>query len=103
MKFFVSAAAAAALSLVATAAVCAEPVVAKLQSPVQSRVRPVTTEAVFDCTADSCTSATDNSGAQSLSTCRELVRQVGALSSFGRASKPMATDRLAACNAAVKR
>jgi hypothetical protein len=102
MKLLVTAAAAAALTLVAGSAFCAEPVTAKLQTPVKSRVRFVAAETVFDCTGDTCTTDSDESGAQSVSTCRAIAREVGTVTAFGRASKLLAADRLAACNVAAK-
>lgn len=102
------------LSLLAAAAVLATaaasnaappaasgPVVAKLQTPLAKRQRPIAGAAVFDCEGDTCSAATPTSGTNSVPGCRELARRVGPLTSFGAGGASLDADSLARCNVAA--
>jgi hypothetical protein len=102
MKLVISAAAAAALSLVATSAFAEQTVTAKLATPLKARVMPVAGGSVFTCEADACT-ATEAADTNTVRACRDLAHVVGALTSFGTSDKPLAADRLAACNTSAKK
>lgn len=101
MKFNVMAAVVAvAMAVAGTAA--AEPVVAKLQAPLSSAMKPVAGGAVFECLGDVCAARSPSGDTAALRGCKDLVRQVGAVSSFGPASKPLTSDELATCNSSAK-
>ncbi|CAN7469822.1 hypothetical protein LJR219_003151 [Phenylobacterium sp. LjRoot219] len=93
-------AAAAVLAAFATSAAAA-PVVAKLQAPVAKRQKPIAGEAAFVCEADTCTAATPASGTNTVPGCRQLVRVVGPVSSYGVEGQALDADKLARCNAAA--
>ncbi len=78
-------------------------VVAKLQSPIAKRQRPIAGEAVFVCEADTCSAATPTSATNSVPACRELARRVGPLASFGADGAALDTDGLARCNQAARK
>jgi hypothetical protein len=101
MKLRILAAAATAMTLAAGAA-AAEPVLAKLQAPLSGSSKPVAGGAVFECLGDVCAARTPGSESAGLRGCKDLVRQVGAVSSFGPASKPLSADELATCNTSAK-
>lgn len=94
-------AAAAVLAAFATGA-AAEPVVAKLQAPISKRQKPIAGEAAFVCEGDTCTAATPAAGTNTVPACRQLVRVVGPVSSFGAGAQALDADKLARCNAAAK-
>jgi hypothetical protein len=100
MKFNLTALAAAAIvGAFASSAVAAPAVTAKLSTPVEARKKPVAGDAVFVCEADTCTAA-NPSGATG---CRQLVRVVGPVASFGTEAKPFDEDKLGRCNSAAKK
>jgi hypothetical protein len=82
----------------AASAAAAEPVVAKLKTPLSGAMKPVAGGAVFECLGDLCAARSASSDASGLRGCRDLVRQVGAVTSFGPSSKPLAADELTTCN-----
>lgn len=100
MRISVLSSAVFAGALFAAGAVCAEPVVAKLQTPVPSAAKPVAGGAVFNCLGDVCAASAPSEETASLRGCRDLVRQLGPVASFGPASKPLSNDRIATCNTA---
>ena len=102
MKLYLSAAAVAAILSISSAA-AAEPVLAKLQTATSGASKPVAGGAVFEWLGDVCASRTPSADTATVRGCKELARQVGAVSSFGAASKPLAADQLAACNASAKK
>ena len=67
----------------------AEPVVAKLAAPAAGAVKPVAGGAVFECLGDVCAARAPASDTAGLRGCKDLVRQVGAVNSFGPTSKPL--------------
>jgi hypothetical protein len=80
----------------------AEPVVAKLQSPLSSAIKPVAGGAVFECLGDVCAARAPGAETAGLRGCKDLARAVGALSSFGPGSKPLSAPELATCNQSAK-
>jgi hypothetical protein len=100
---FTALAAAALVSAFASSAVAAPAVVAKLQAPLEARKKPVAGDAVFVCEADGCTAANPSGATASVSGCRQLVRVVGPVSSFGSEGKEFDADKLARCNSAAKK
>ena len=106
MKFRVLAAALASVTVagmtLAAGAASAEPVVAKLQAPVPSSTKAVAGGAVFECLGDMCAARAPASESSGLRGCKDLVRQVGAVASFGPTSKPLSPDEVTACNSSAK-
>ena len=103
MNLRISAALAAlAVSALATSAM-AEPVVAKLQAPAAGAVKPVAGGAVFECLGDVCAARAPASDTGGLRGCKDLVRQVGAVASFGAGSKTLSADQLAECNQSARK
>ena len=85
----------------ATSAI-AEPVVAKLQSPIPTAQKPVAGGSIFECLGDVCAARAPSSDTASLRGCKDLVRQVGAVTTFGPSSKPLSAEQLAECNKSAK-
>jgi cytochrome c556 len=100
---FTAIAAVALLGAFASDAMAAQAVTAKLQAPVEGRKKPVAGDAVFVCEGDSCVASNPSGSTTSVSSCRQLVRAVGAVSSFGTDEKPFDADKLARCNSAAKK
>jgi cytochrome c556 len=100
---FTALAAVALLSVFASEAMAADAVTAKLQAPVEGRKKPVAGDAVFVCEADSCTASSPSGATASVSSCRQLVRSVGAVASFGTDDKPFDADKLGRCNSAASK
>lgn len=94
--------AALAVAALATSAM-AEPVVAKLAAPAAGAVKPVAGGAVFECLGDVCAARAPASDTAGLRGCKDLVRQVGAVSSFGPTSKPLSADQLTECNQSARK
>jgi curli biogenesis system outer membrane secretion channel CsgG len=101
IQFSFLAALAAGVALTAGSA-AAETVTAKLKTPLSAPRKSIAGGTVFECLGDVCAARAASSEAGGLRGCRDLVRQVGPLTSFGLDSKPLATDELAACNQAAK-
>jgi hypothetical protein len=100
VKLQILAACAAIATLSAGAAFAAEPVTAKLQSPVAAPVKFIAGGAIFTCDADACTATATTSQTFATSTCKAIAAKVGPVSSFeGR--KSLEADRLADCNGAA--
>ncbi|MDB5448651.1 MAG: hypothetical protein JWQ97_3968 [Phenylobacterium sp.] len=102
MKLQITLAAAAAMFAMASAAVAAEPVVAKLQAGGGAQ-KPVAGGAVFECLGDVCASRTPSADTASVRGCKELARQVGAMTAFGPSSRPLSADQLATCNESARK
>ena len=98
LNFVVAAATLAAAALSAGAA-SAAPVVAKLQAPVAAAAKPVAGGAVFNCLGDVCAASAPSADTATLRGCRDLVRQVGPVASFGSLTE----DRRGACNTAAQK
>lgn len=99
LHFVVAAAAVASLSFLAPAAQAREPVVAKLRGSVAERTKVVAGGAVFQCVGAACVTAAPNDRTMAVSACKELVKAVGPVESFGDKLKQLEADKLAACNA----
>jgi hypothetical protein len=102
MKRFVIAMAAMACGFGLASAWAADPIVAKLQSPVEGSKRYVAGDAIFSCSDNVCVAKNPVGSTASLTACRDLARKVGALSMFGREAKPFESNKLASCNASAK-
>lgn len=98
---FTALVAAAMVSAIAAPAFAAPAVVAKLQAPLEARKKPVAGDAVFVCEADTCTAANPSGATASVSGCRQLVRLVGQVASYGPAGKEFDADKLGRCNSAA--
>jgi hypothetical protein len=97
MKLPIAASLALAASLLSTAAL-ADPVVAKLQKPTPSPSKPIAGDAVFECLGDVCAARTPSGDTATVRGCKSLVRQVGPVSAFGSAAKPLTSEQITACN-----
>src|SRR3954447_23544257 len=100
---FTALAAVVLLGAFASDAMAAQAVTAKLQAPVEGRKKPVAGDAVFVCETDACVASNPSGSTTSPSSCRQLVRAVGAVSSFGTEEKPFDADKLGRCNSAAKK
>lgn len=98
-----SAGAAFAAALLIANAAAAEPVIAKLQAPVPGAAKPVAGGAVFECLGDVCAARAPSADTAGVRGCKDLARQVGAVSSFGPASKPLAAEQLTSCNESARK
>lgn len=87
----------------ASGAMAAEAILAKLQVASSTAAKPVAGGAVFECLGDVCASRAPASDTASVRACKELARQMGAVSSFGPASKPLDAAELASCNGAARK
>ena len=96
-----AAAAIASLSVIAPAAQAKEPVVAKLRNSIAARTKVVAGGAVFQCVGSACVSAAPNDRTIAVASCKDLVKAVGPVDSFGDNLKQLDADKLAACNAAA--
>ena len=94
-------AAAAALALFASAAVAA-PVTATLQAPVAAKARVVAGGAVWSCEGSACVAASPQARTATTSSCRELVKAVGAVSAYGSEKTVLNEEALAKCNASAR-
>lgn len=103
MKVFAWTTAAALAALMIAGPAAADPVVAKLQTPVPSAAKKVAGGAVFDCLGDLCAARSPAGDTAGLRACKDLVRQTGPVVSFGPNSKPMAGDEISACNESAKK
>lgn len=101
MKFRLTAAVVAAAAAFATGAM-AEPVVAKLQAG-KGAAKPVAGGAVFECLGDVCAARAPSADTASLRGCKDLARQMGAVSSFGPASKPLSSEQVTSCNESARK
>jgi hypothetical protein len=103
MKLRTLAAACAALVSVsfAGAALADDPITAKLQAPVAAKTKVIAGGAVFLCEGDTCLAAAPSSRTFATSTCKELAKTVGAVTSFGGARKQLEADKLGQCNASA--
>jgi len=102
MKLHLALAALAAVtsvSFAATAADAADQISAKLQAAVPAKTKVIAGGVVFVCEGDSCVAQGRSSRTIATSSCKQLVKVVGAVSTFGDAKKQLDADKLAACNA----
>jgi hypothetical protein len=98
MKLQILAACAALATLAAGSALAADPVTAKLASPIAEKVKFIAGGAMFNCEGDTCVALAATSQTFATATCRTIADKVGVVASFeGR--KALDEDRLADCNA----
>lgn len=101
MKLRTLAAACVALaSLSATAAFAADPVSAKLSSPLAEPVKFIAGGAVFQCEGDTCLARATVTDTYSTDTCKQVAAKVGPIAAFvGR--RTLDDAHLAQCNASA--
>jgi len=98
MKLFTLAAACAAvMTLSAAPAFAAEPVTAKLQTPVAEKTKFIAGGAMFVCEGDACLAQAATSSTFALATCKTIAAKVGPVAAFGGA-RTLDETRLGACN-----
>src|SRR5262245_5680049 len=81
----------------------AEPVMAKLQAPLPSAAKVVAGGAVFECLGDVCAARAPGADSTTVRGCKELARQVGAVSAFGPSSKQLAPEEVTTCNTSARK
>lgn len=91
------------LALVVATAAAAEPVIAKLQTPLSGAAKPVAGGAVFECLGDVCAARAPGADTAGVRGCKDLARQVGAIASFGPSTKALAPDQLVSCNESARK
>jgi hypothetical protein len=102
MKHRVAAAFAALCAVSFASSALAEPVIAKLQTPVASATRPVASDSVYECLGDICAARAGWETAGGMRGCRDLARQVGAVTAFGTGAKQLTADKLTECNQSAR-
>jgi hypothetical protein len=104
MKTILAIAAGVCAAGIFTTSAMADPiVVAKLKAALTSASKPIAGSAVFICQGDTCTASNPSTGTNSTPACRELVREVGQVESFGSDRRMLTADELARCNAAARK
>lgn len=104
MKFqALSAGAVFAAAWLAAGGCAAEPVVAKLQTPVPAATKTVAGGAVFECLGEVCAARNPGADSSTVRGCKDLARQAGSVSTYGAASKPLSPEEVAACNTSAKK
>lgn len=103
MKLRLTAAIVAAVAGALASSAMAEPVVAKLQAPGKGAAKPVAGGAVFECLGDVCAARAPSADTASVRGCKDLARQMGAVSSFGPASKQLSADQITSCNESARK
>lgn len=73
---------------------------ATLQNPVPERTRIVSERAVWTCVGESCTATARQ--AATVRTCREFVREAGAVVAYGADGEALSAEDLAQCNASAR-
>lgn len=89
---------AAVLAFAAAPAFADTLMTATLVQPVKSQ-RVITSDTRWDCNGASCVSQTAPDGAASPQGCRELTKEIGAVSAYGPSEGPLTSAELAKCNA----
>jgi len=98
MKLITLAAACAAVFTLASApAFAAEPVIAKLQTPVAQKVKFIAGGAMFVCEGDACIAQATTSATLGAATCKTIAGKVGPIAAFG-GYKSFDDARLSDCN-----
>jgi hypothetical protein len=103
MKLHTTFAAVAAILSLASGAMAAEPVIAKLQISAPGAAKPIAGGAVFECLGDMCASRAPSADTGSIRACKELARQMGGVNTFGAPSRPLSSDELATCNQSARK
>lgn len=91
-----------AAGAIATGAM-ADPVVAKLQTAGAGAAKPVAGGAVFECLGDVCAARAPSADTASVRGCKDLARQMGAVTTFGPASKQLTPEQISSCNESAKK
>ncbi len=81
-----------------TALAASDRYTATLAQPLDKKKELIIEHNVWRCEASSCVLVSAPVDADSLSSCRHLMRQVGALTAYGNAGKPFDDKKLATCN-----
>ena len=98
MKLLTLAAACAAVATLSAApAFAAEPVIAKLQTPVTQPVKFIAGGAMFKCEADTCVASAATSETFSTGACKTVAANVGPIAAY-TGVKALDETRLGACN-----
>jgi hypothetical protein len=92
------AAAVAALSLACAGTALAGEVTAKLVTPVSTPTKVIAGGAIFNCADTTCVAASPTSRTITSAACKELSKEVGAVSTFGDVRKQLDSDKLDRCN-----
>ena len=58
---------------------------------------------IWSCDSSGCRSTSDTSGADALTSCRELSRQVGQITAFSANGRVFTAEKLTSCNVSAKR
>jgi hypothetical protein len=74
---------------------------AKLETPMQTAEKVVAAKVLWNCAADTCVAKVDRKTVN-VSTCRKIVKQVGALSEFSNDNGALSAADLTKCNASAK-
>ncbi|MFC6198576.1 CC_3452 family protein [Ponticaulis profundi] len=90
-----------ASSLVAMPAIASTQFVAKLKTPVEGKERTTAYKVVWVCENDTCEAYLDRKTA-TVRVCKKVVKEIGAVSSFGTAEDTLSEDDIASCNEAAK-
>ena len=85
----------------ADAALAADFITVKLQTPVAARTKVIAGGVMFVCEADACSTQTEASQVFAASTCKVIAKTAGPVVSFGGPRRSLDTDKLAACNDGV--
>ena len=93
---------AAALAAVCTPAFAGAVLTATPATP-SSKQGFVAGSVIWSCDSSGCRSTSDTTGADTLTACRALAAQVGALTAFSTNGQAVTATRLAACNATAKK
>lgn len=97
-----SAACAAFASLtLASSALAAEPVTAKLQQPVPTKTKLIAGGAMFVCQDAVCVATAPGSRTLAAATCKDLAKAFGPVAAFGDERRQFDDGKLGQCNAAA--
>jgi hypothetical protein len=72
---------------------------ATLAQPVSKPTKVIASDTLWSCEGSSCQTQVSDYRAASAGLCRDLTKQVGAVSAYGPAGAAFAADQLAKCNA----
>jgi len=86
------------LSFAGGAFAAADSVIVKLATPVAEKTKFIAGGAVFICEADACVAAAPSSQTFATATCKAVVKNVGAVASFGLGGKTLDAGKIDACN-----
>ena len=74
---------------------------AKLETPMQKAEKVVAAKVLWSCAADTCIAKVDRKKVN-VSTCKKVVREVGAVTEFSNKNGALSAEDLSKCNAAAK-